>query len=293
MSRILKILAIVVLGAVGFSHLGRLLALADSVAVIRPWLLIAGYILTFALLFERARLWAAIVLLGLTVSTFDAVYRLHGMQGASGEISLYQKNMLWNGAERQALLEDILRADADFVTLQETSDENMSVLEGLGAVYPHRLACTTVGNGGIAIYSKYPLTQPESRCDFGDGVVIAKAELTDGRDLWVGSVHLNRPFPYTQANQVPKIVEGLAALEGPIVIGGDFNMVPWGAAVRQIEAAAGADRLGGYLTTFPRFGWKLILPIDQILIPKSGAGFVEARPLLGSDHLGLLARFSL
>lgn len=293
MSTFLKTLAVLVLIGVGFSHLGGWIAFADSLAVVRPLLLFAGFILSFALLFMRAGLLAAFVLIGFVASTVDTVWALHGGQGEAGSLSLYQKNLLWNGTDRQSLLDDILRADADFVTLQETSNDNMGILKGLEGVYPHRLACTTPGNGGIAIYSKFPLIQPEAKCEFGDGVVLAQAQMPDGGAIWVASVHLNRPFPYTQANQVPGIVRGLGDLEGPILIGGDFNMVPWGSAVRQIERAANADRLGGYLTTFPSYGWKLILPIDHILIPNTGEGFVEVRPLLGSDHLGLLARFSI
>lgn len=293
MSAFVKTTAVLILIGVGLSHLGSLIAVADSLAVVRPLLLIAGYVIAFTLLFMRARFFAALVLAGVVASSVDTVWALHGAQGEAGSYSLYQKNMLWNGIDRQSLLDDILRADADFVTLQETSKENMGVLGGLERVYPHRLACTTAGNGGIALYSKYPLTQPDPKCDFGDGVVVAQAELPDGASIWVASVHLNWPFPYTQANQVPAIIKGLASLEGPILIGGDFNMVPWGASVRLIEKAARVDRLGGYLTTFPKFGWKLILPIDHILIPETGAGFVEVRPLHGSDHLGLLARFSI
>ncbi len=293
MSRYTRTIAVLILVGIGFSHLGTLIAFADSLAVVRPLLLIAGYAVVFALLFMRTRLFAAFVLVGVVASSIDTIWALHGGQGQAGSLSLYQKNMLWNGTDRQSLLDDILRADADFVTLQETSNDNMSVLNGLESVYPHRLACTTAGNGGIAIYSKYPLTQPDPKCEFGDGVVVAQAELPDGAAVWVASVHLNWPFPYTQANQVPAITKGLAALEGPILVGGDFNMVPWGGSVRLIEEAARAERLGGYLTTFPKFGWKLILPIDHILIPETGEGFVEVRPLHGSDHFGLLARFSI
>jgi len=77
-----------------------------------------------------------------------------------------------------------------------------------------------------------------------------------------------------------------------MLIAGDFNMVPWGSSVRSIAKAAESERIGGYVTTFPAFGGLAPLAIDHVLIPKGGQGQIETRPLLGSDHLGLVARFS-
>lgn len=209
-----------------------------------------------------------------------------------GEYVLYQKNMLWNGSEPQAILDDILSVDPDFVTVQETSSWNEVVKDGLSAAFPHRLQCPTSGNGGIALYSRYPLSQPDTRCAFASGMVVALASLPDGRQIWVGSVHLNWPWPYPQADQVKRLEERLVELEGPMLIAGDFNMVPWGSSVRVIAKAAESERIGGYVTTFPAFGGLAPLAIDHVLIPKGGQGQIDTRPLLGSDHLGLVARFS-
>jgi len=294
MKTILGFLAFVTIVFVLITHLGPWISLADSAAVFRPLALMVATVLVIMLLLVKLRWLAVTTLLVVALSCVDLIVSLRGGgDGLGGPFSLYQKNLLWNGEEREALLSDILAADADFVTLQETSSRNTVVLDGLNKVYPYQLSCSTPGNGGIALYSKYPLTETEERCNFGDGVVVAQAKLPDEQSIWVASVHLDRPFPYGQSRQVPGVVEGIASLDGPKLIGGDFNMVSWGSPVKKIADAAGAVRLGGYFTSFPAFGWSVPLPIDHVMVPKGAGGVVTTRPLFGSDHSGLLAQFSL
>ena len=53
----------------------------------------------------------------------------------------------------------------------------------------------------------------------------------------------------------------LLPVTGPVLIGGDFNMVPWGARNDIIAGATDTRRVGRALNTFPRFGPLLPLPI--------------------------------
>lgn len=281
------------------SLLGRWVPMGDALAVVRVHVLVLSVPVLVALAVSgggrRAAVIAIPVLAVVAVTLWH--YRGPAPQMAADVpgpvLTLYQKNLLWNGADPAAILADILASDADIVTLQETSSRNAVLADGLAAAYAHRLTCSTSGNGGIALYARWPLRQPGERCAFANGLVVAEATLPDGSHLWIGSVHLNWPWPYRQARQMPGIVDRLASLEGPVLIAGDFNMVPWGSSVRRVAGAARARRLGHYWTTFPQFGRAMPLPIDQVLIPEGAAGRLEIRPLLGSDHLGLLARVTL
>ena len=108
--------------------------------------------------------------------------------------------------------------------------------------------------------------------------------------VWLVSVHLHWPYPYRQPEQVELILPILERLEGPVIIGGDFNMVPWSNTMGRIEAAARAEVLGPMVTTY----WLrdlVPLSIDHVLAPAGGTVF--ARTWLGSDHAGLVARFDL
>lgn len=119
-----------------------------------------------------------------------------------------------------------------------------------------------------------------------------QVETPDG-PVWVVSLHLHWPYPMGQAAQVRALLPELAALKGPVVLGGDFNMVPWSHSIRAIAAATNTRRIGAVQYTLPLKGL-YTLPIDHLLVPQTPqAASTEKRPLLGSDHYGVLARFSI
>lgn len=287
-------LAFVGLMGLGLTHLGRWAPLGDAMAVVRPHIIALGVPVALGLMLASQRRLGAIVALALITSATATFFDWRGVAlRGSGTLTLYQKNLLWNGATGADLLADIRATQPDFITLQEVSRENVAVFDALAAAYPYQRRCVSQGNGGIAILSRYPLGAPGAGCDVGDGIVVARVALPDGRSFWLGAVHLNWPYPFDQARQVPGIIAGLGELDGPIVISGDFNMVPWGSAVRRIAAAADTARLGGYGLTFPSFGPLAPLAIDHVLIPLAAKGEIDRRPRFGSDHFGLLARFTL
>ncbi|WP_165352785.1 endonuclease/exonuclease/phosphatase family protein [Loktanella sp. IMCC34160] len=290
------LLAVIGLVVLALTHLGAAVPLGDALAVLRPHVILLGVPVVLGLLLARLGRVALVALAAVSASAWFTYSDWHGTADrltGTGALSIYQKNLLWNGTDRDALLQDIRTSDADFVTLQEVSRENAAIVDGLADLYPHRQICQSAGNGGIAILSRHPLQDGQDGCRAGEGIILARADLPNGDSLWIGSVHLNWPFPYDQARQVPGVIRGLAALDEPVLIGGDFNMVPWGSAVRQIARAARADRVGGYGSTFPGFGWFAPLAIDHVLVPDGTAARAEVRPRFGSDHLGVLVRLDL
>ncbi len=109
--------------------------------------------------------------------------------------------------------------------------------------------------------------------------------------LWLVSIHLHWPWPYRQAAQLATLVPMIEGLDGPTVIAGDFNMVRWSTALGALRTAGRVRNAGPVRGTYPQFGPLLVLPIDHVLAP--GGGTVALRPLLGSDHLGLVAEVGL
>lgn len=279
------------------THMGRWLPMGDALAVIRMHILVLFVIGILGLFLVGSRKFLVVVTLSVIGSFVGTMIDWRGThapdQWGGGEYTLYQKNLLWNGTSPDLLAQAILASGADFVTLQEVSEHNTAVTEGLRSTYPYKIACSSQGNGGIMIMSRFALSQSEAGCRVADGLILAQADLSDGTQLWIGSIHLNWPYPFDQARQLPGIFSALEALDAPVVIGGDFNMVPWGSAVRRIIRAADGARVGGYWTTYPGFGWLVPLAIDHVVIPKSAMGRLLVEPLWGSDHYGLLLRFRL
>ena len=262
-------------------YLGRFAGIGDALAVVR---------LPLAVLFALVVIWAdwpaalrwplaavALVILG-------QVLWLRFQDAAPGPVTLYQKNLLFRNPTPQAVVDDILARAPDIVTLQEVSDSNRVILEDLAPTYPAQMFCDYASVGGIAVLSRWPATGQQV-CLPGQGLTALQVMGPQG-PVWVASVHLHWPWPFGQAPQARALMAELAALDGPVILAGDFNMVPWGWSVRGLINAAGGQRVTGLQPTLWKRG--IPLPIDHVAAP--GGGSFEVLPRLGSDHNGILAR---
>jgi len=188
---------------------------------------------------------------------------------------------------QQALAADILSQAPDVITLQEVSVRNEPLLEMLRRAYPHQHLCRSTSVRGLAVLSRLPAGRSRF-CDPTGGMAGLRLESEFG-PVWAVSLHLVWPWPLPQAEQVRRLAPQLAALEAPVILGGDFNMVPWSFAVGRLARASGTRRAGRVPPSF-RLG-PLPMPIDHVFAP--GGGSALPRPFTGSDHRGLMARVRL
>ncbi|MDJ0827873.1 MAG: endonuclease/exonuclease/phosphatase family protein [Rhodobacter sp.] len=274
--------------ALAASHLGALHALGDSLAVFRLHFvaLAAALALALAVTGRRVGLVLAVAaVLGGGQAVWGWVWSPGG--AGAGTLTVYQKNLSFRLADPEAVAADILAAGPDIVTLQEVTGRTAAVLDALAESYPTQLRCPFAAVGGVAVASRFPAVPGSGTCAEGQGLAALRVETPSG-PVTLASLHLHWPWPYRQRDQLRRLLPHLAALTGPVVLGGDFNMVPWSHTVRRVEAATGALRTGPARPSFPRWSW-LPLPIDHVLAP-GGTGQTQIRPRLGSDHRGLLAR---
>lgn len=270
---------------------GALHGLGDSLAVFRHWWAIglsASSLLMLGGHMRSAGLGALVVVLA--VAPMASGHLTPDTNGAP-RYSLYQKNLLYNGSAPGDIIADIQDLAPDFVTLEEVSRRNRHIFDTLARGYPSHLFCKFAGVGGVAVLSKWPVIEGSENCAGEQGLAAMQVQTPDG-PVWVGALHLHWPYPHSQSKQVANLVAAMGFLKGPVVLGGDFNMVPWSHTLRQFERATGSDRAGRVLRTFKHDTFPLRLPIDHILTPE-GQGTLELRGLLGSDHFGVLARFDL
>jgi endonuclease/exonuclease/phosphatase (EEP) superfamily protein YafD len=212
--------------------------------------------------------------------------------GPSGTLVLYQKNLRYDNATLAELEADIRRADPAVLTVQEVSVPNEALLAALADRYPHQHLCKFAGVGGVAVASRLPPVPGSEVC--APGLAAMQVVVTDSqgeRPVWIVSVHLHWPWPYSQRDHANVLAPVLARLEGPVVMAGDFNMVRWGYSVRMLAAAARAVPAGPSNGTYMGFAPLMRLPIDHVFAPVGGR--IAQRPALGSDHLGLLASLAL
>ncbi|WP_045996368.1 endonuclease/exonuclease/phosphatase family protein [Loktanella sp. S4079] len=266
---------------VGFA--GRLHPIADSIALLRMPL---GIVCLLALVFPMARVMRRIVGVAALVALGTTLPLLLNWQ-QPGTLSLYSKNMLYRNGDLSSLAADIRESGAQVVTLQEVGTRNDALLAILKDDYPHQHLCRFSGWSGVAVLSKTEFVAP-AQCSGRRGAAAARIAV-DGEAVWVTSVHLPWPYPYNHAESADSVVAMLTALDGPVVIGGDFNTFPWASSVREIRQASDTRIAGPTRPTFNLYGAPLFL--DHVYAP--GGGTVSYRDFLGSDHLGVLARVSL
>lgn len=287
--RLLKIVSVLtglaLLGGLG----GALHPAGDSLAVFRLPLLVIFALAVIWTSWPRLLRWplTAVALLALAQLAIRAL----PLPMAAHDTVLYQQNLKMDRTDTADWLDSVAEIAPDILTLQELGQPNLPLLEALEADYPTQLHCPVWTMLGEAILTHYPKVPGKEICSARDGVA-AMQVVTPSGPLWIVSLHVSWPWPYPQISQLDAVLPELTALEGPVVVAGDFNMVAWGHAIRKVEAATGTRRFGQHAYTFDLPGG-LPVGIDHVLAtPGVGRG-VRVLPPYGSDHRGVLAFLQL
>ncbi|WP_417209886.1 endonuclease/exonuclease/phosphatase family protein [Antarctobacter sp.] len=269
---------------------GPLHPAGDTLSVLRVPLLVLAALAVIWTSWPRHLRWP---LGGLCLLGLAQVGAMKWQVPAAGEVSVYQKNLWYRNREADVLAADILAQAPDLVTLQELSSHNQHVLNILRPVYPHQHLCTSRG-WSVAVLSRHPVVPGSEMCSNGRGLAGVQVALPQG-PVWVLSVHLLWPWPHDQRPQAQRLEQMVAPLQGPIVMAGDFNMMPWGSDVRRLVRATGVRRAGPLSPTYwlNLLGWPFSIPLPLDQAYATGGGTAAVRPLLGSDHAGVLAKVRL
>ncbi|MEX3015779.1 endonuclease/exonuclease/phosphatase family protein [Gymnodinialimonas hymeniacidonis] len=267
------------------SYLGAVHPVGDSLAVFRIW--IAGGVALvglIALLASAKRAgWLAIVFAAVAGGPIAAMVYAPSGEAPAGAVTIYTKNTLGGWGDDAAITADILDSGADIVLLQELSQTRSDFGGALQDTHPHQHVCRFSDWSGMAVFSRWPVL--ETYCSPHRSFAAAQVDAPGG-PVWAVSTHLVWPYPHAQARYLEEALPFLESVEGRVIVAGDFNMVPWGYSVRQIEEATGTGRIGPLFTTIEVRD--VPLQIDHVLT--NGTGMVERRPRLGSDHYGLVAQ---
>lgn len=206
---------------------------------------------------------------------------------AGKEIKVMTFNVLFLNDKIEEITAYIKSENPDVVFLQEVSPNNEGLLETLDT-YPHQQRCRLNHIMSIMILSKTQATTQDCLSESR----LAWMELDiNGQKFRAISTHLHWPWPFGQWNQIDAMRNDIAEwdVKTPIILGGDFNAVPWSRAVRTVEDIIRSKVVPGFRLTLYKFVTPieapLFVPIDQILLP-AGATPISAKvgPDLGSDH---------
>jgi len=301
--RLVSIGTVLLAAALLLGFLSAWLPLADSFAHFRFHLTVALALAALALLLLRN--WqgaggAAVLTVAGVVGLGPALPAWTPADDANAvaSITLVQLNLSFRNRTPEAVAKFIRHENADVVTLQEVTSSTGRVIELLKDDYPNSILCPYARVGGVAVISRLSKAPGASEGCVQLGGLAWLRVIAGDRPVTVASVHLNWPYPFSQAPQVDRLTGRLENMPRPIVVAGDFNATPWSHAVARMARASDTEVASGLRLTFPLrlLPWvpAIDMPIDQVLLPPGIVpDAVTVGPGPGSDHRSVIARLAL
>lgn len=204
-------------------------------------------------------------------------------------------NTLWSNQDADAVKAEILRLDADVISLIEMGPAKRRILQEVKDRYPYQVHCYNVDYCNLVILSKLPIVDSESRGTWA-GPPFIRAKLgPEAGGLTVMGVHTIR-FPHSQAQfrQVSEIASLIEKTPGPRLVMGDFNATPFSRILSTLASKANLQRLT-WLPTWPSQAGLPQIAIDHIFI-SPGLKLIESPEIGepgGSDHYPVAARIAV
>ena len=205
-----------------------------------------------------------------------------------------------NDAHRDDIASFVVEQEADFVFLQESQYLRAS-LAVMQAHYPYSTYapgdCAPQRKCKTLLLSKYPI-ELISR-DLGprkhDRFLHAVARFQGHRINLIG-VHFGKSYTgRLQQSQMEQVAAYISSLDGPVLVAGDFNAVPWMPVLRRFVSQSALGKPKGYHPTWPVWLRQAGFQIDHILTNGRLEILEEMRGQhsLGSNHLPVMAAIQL
>lgn len=287
-----------------FSFLGRLgwmldlfshfhLQMAAALVVVAVW---------FAVQRQKLPLVAALLLLSshLVCLSYYAPVRRAKSGGESPCLDVVAFNVLSSNQRRGDVLRFLEESGADIFLLVEVDAGWSEALRPLEKTHPHFRKVPLSGNFGMAVYSRFPIREHETR-EFADKLPCMVSRIDwNGRPLTVIGAHPYPPINGHFSMICDRYLEqaGMLAREeaghSEVLLLGDLNTTPWSHSFGDLLESGGlldSGRQRGFQSTWRRRNPLFSLPIDHVL-HSPGLETVDRRigPDLGSDHRPVAVR---
>lgn len=227
-----------------------------------------------------------------------------GMPSAQATPPTYRALLINVEAENDrhgAVRDHIARENPDVLVLLETTQAWLEALEPLHDRYPYRVQQPGEGHFGIALFSRFPLHDPQVIAigNHDSPTIRARVHL-HGRRLTLVATH---PFPPIGARQSRTRNQQLAALprlmthrSTPVLLLGDLNVSPWSSHFRRLLEESGLHDSSagrGLYPTWPVHMPLFLIPIDHILHSEELMVLRKRTgPSVGSDHYPVAVDFA-
>lgn len=206
-------------------------------------------------------------------------------------------NVLATNSRRADAARYIIDSGADVVAVQE-GDGLSGLWPEVMQAYPYRLGCEPDIFCDLAILSRTPFVTAERQVLHGlERWRLSQASVILGGEMvTVVGLHLTKPyFDGFAALELEQARWVIAAIDGPVLVMGDFNAAAWSNQVAGFADALDLVPPPFYPATWPVELGPVGLPIDNMFTLGSALiRTIEPTPeAFGSNHLGLLATVAL
>lgn len=204
-------------------------------------------------------------------------------------------NTLYVSGQADAVQAEILRIDADIITLLEMGPNKRRILEAVKDRYPHQADCYGIDYCNLVILSKFPIAESDAAA-LWDGPPYIRARLgPEAGNLTVFGVHTIR-FPHSRAQyrQVVELSKLIERLPGRKLVMGDFNATPFSRIIEAVENRSNLVRLTN-LPSWPSHAGLPQIAIDHIFV-SPGIKATQSQQIgepAGSDHYPVMLRIAV
>ncbi len=228
-------------------------------------------------------------------------------------VGILLSNVLIKNKDASKLLEVIKKSKPDLILAMEVDDWWVDQLQTLKKDYPHVIEYPLDNAYGMALYSKFPLSETEIQFLNHSKVPSFNTTVTlqSGESFRFHGVHPVAPFPSDKYPDnigengnngekeiaLTKVGNLVSKNEKPTIVAGDFNDVSWSNTSRLFGQNGNLKdvRIGrGLYNTFDAQSMIMRWPLDHFFVSE-GISVIRFKRLskIGSDHFPLYAQFSI
>lgn len=291
------------LGGLIGSRLGQLWIAFDVFSQFTLQFAVITLAFVIGLLMPRAKLLAAFIVIVLGVLGIGAWPHLASQKvmsfasAAEGEreLKVASFNTLYVSEQADAVQAEILRLDADIITLLEMGNNKRRILAAVKDRYPYQADCYGIDYCNLVVLSKFPIVESDAKALWAGPPYIRAKLGPEAGNITVLGVHTIR-FPHSRAQfrQVVELSKLIEKLPGRKLVMGDFNATPFSRIIETVEQRSNLSRLT-YLPTWPSHANLPQIAIDHIFV-SPGIKVTQSQQIgnpSGSDHFPVMLRIAV
>ncbi|MCJ8313116.1 MAG: endonuclease/exonuclease/phosphatase family protein [Saccharospirillaceae bacterium] len=214
--------------------------------------------------------------------------------------TVYNANVLTSNLSHDLILKQILLQSPDVITLQEFSTVLQQSLMPLDFLYPYQVLVPRNDNFGIALYSKWPITEQNILKFEPLKLPTIDVLIQTAPPVRIITTHPIPPMNKTMFNarnqHMLELAQHIQLQTSLVILTGDFNNTSFTNSFKGFLKQSQLTQTrkyhgikGTWPSAFNNIG--LSIPIDHILLsPQINQFELNVLPTIGSDHLPLFLK---